>query len=71
MPARQSRHSTLMWRKSKASGGGGECVEIASEGQSLFVRDSRDPSGAVLAFSPGQWFAFVRRIRSDIGAPTS
>ena len=50
MPARQNRHSTLVWRKSSATADQGNCVEIACEGPSLLVRDSRDPSGAVLAF---------------------
>jgi hypothetical protein len=71
MPARPSGYSTLIWRKSKASGGSGECVEIACGRQSVLVRDSRDPSDAVLAFSLGQWSAFVRRIRNDNGHSTS
>lgn len=64
MPDRQGRHSTLNWRTGKASGGSGECVEIACGEQSVLVRDSRDRSGAVLAFPPGQWAAFLSRIRS-------
>ncbi|MBO0804050.1 MAG: DUF397 domain-containing protein [Nocardiopsaceae bacterium] len=52
----------LAWRKSSRSGGTGECVEIACGGPSVLVRDSRDPSGAVLAFTSAQWSAFVRRI---------
>jgi Domain of unknown function (DUF397) len=71
MPARQSRHSTLIWRTSKASGGNGECVEIARGGQSVLVRDSRDPSGVVLAFPSGHWSAFLGRIRSDSRLSTS
>jgi hypothetical protein len=75
MPDRQSRHSTLVWRKSSATADQGNCVEIACdtgiarEGPSLLVRDSRDPSGAVLAFSPAQWSAFLRRIQVSGGFP--
>ncbi|HXC80666.1 MAG TPA: DUF397 domain-containing protein [Trebonia sp.] len=70
MPDRQSRHSPLVWRKSRATADQGTCVEIACdvgvtrEGPSVLVRDSRDPSGAVLAFSPAEWSAFLRRLRA-------
>ncbi|MET7708896.1 DUF397 domain-containing protein [Micromonospora sp. NPDC005413] len=41
------------WRKSVRSGpDGGNCVEVA-------VRDSKDPTGPVLAFTPDAWRAFV------------
>jgi hypothetical protein len=65
MPGRQSRHSAPNWRPSKASGGEGNCVEIASEDQCVLVRDSRNPSETILEFPPGQWSSFLRRIRDD------
>jgi hypothetical protein len=67
MPSRQSGDFTLTWRKSKASVGETECVEMASTQQSVLVRDSRDPVGAVLEFSPAQWSSFMRRIRERDG----
>jgi hypothetical protein len=67
MPSWDSRHSALTWRKSKASAGGGECVEMATTKRSVLVRDSRDPAGTVLEISPAQWSSFVRRIREDNG----
>jgi Domain of unknown function (DUF397) len=67
MPSRQSRDSTLTWRKSKASVGANDCVEMTSTQRSVLVRDSRDPAGAVLEFSPGQWSGFMRRIREADG----
>jgi hypothetical protein len=67
MPGRQSRHSALNWRTSKASGGSGECVEIASEEQLVLVRDSRNTSGTILEFPPGPWTSFLRRVRDDSG----
>lgn len=63
MPAQQSQHTMPAWRKSEASVGNGNCVEVASCGLSVLVRDSRDRAGAVLAFSSTQWSAFVLRIR--------
>ena len=54
------------WRKASHSGGnGGECVEVASTGKSLVaVRDSKDPSGPNLAFTPPIWQSFIAGLRS-------
>lgn len=65
MPAQSAQHSTLSWRKSSASAGAGECVEVATSGQSVLTRDSRDRSGAVLAFTPAQWLGLLQRIRDE------
>ena len=49
------------WRKSTKSGSnGGACVEVADNlpGRVL-VRDSKDPQGPVLTFTPWEWQAFV------------
>jgi hypothetical protein len=67
MPGRPSRRFTLNWRKSTYSGNEGECVEIASEAQSVLVRDSRNPSGATLQFPPDQWSSFMRRVYAGGG----
>ncbi len=55
-----------VWRKSSYSGGnGGECVEVASTGKPLIaVRDSKDPNGPKLAFTPPMWQSFVQRVRN-------
>lgn len=71
MPAQPSRHSTLSWRKSSASGGSNECVEIACGGSWVLVRDSRDPSGPALAFTPTQWSAFVEHIQREAQRPST
>lgn len=67
MPSRQCPDFTLIWRKSKASTGANECVEMADTKLSVLVRDSRDPAGAVLEISPAQWSSFIRRIREGDG----
>lgn len=54
------------WRKSSYSGGsGGNCVEVAGNlpGE-VAVRDSKDPNGPALLFTPAQWLAFVSAMRS-------
>ncbi|MGK5675040.1 DUF397 domain-containing protein [Micromonospora sp. URMC 106] len=49
------------WRKSsRSSGNGGNCVEVADNLPGVVaVRDSKDPAGPALAFTPTAWHAFV------------
>ncbi|MEU8422033.1 DUF397 domain-containing protein [Micromonospora sp. NPDC048835] len=49
------------WRKSTRSGGnGGECVEVADNLPDVVaVRDSKDPEGPALTFSPTAWANFL------------
>lgn len=49
------------WTKSMRSGGnGGQCVEVRRQATSVVeVRDSKDPAGPILAFSPDAWTAFI------------
>lgn len=51
----------LNWIKSSKSGPYTDnCVEIAfADDGSVFVRDSKDPSGPSLAFTGPEWDAFV------------
>nr|MDT0658749.1 DUF397 domain-containing protein [Micromonospora sp. DSM 115978] len=52
------------WRKSRRSGGGDNCVEIAvADDGSVGVRDSKNPTGPILAFSPSEWQAFTGGVR--------
>lgn len=64
MATKPNRGSELVWRKSSASGGGGECVEVAQLESSVLVRDSGDRSGTVLVFTPAQWHGLVWRMKS-------
>ncbi|MER5622609.1 DUF397 domain-containing protein [Streptosporangium sp. NPDC002544] len=55
----------LTWRKSSFSGSGDNCVEVAAlPGGGQAVRDSKDPDGPVLKFTPGEWSAFVSGVRN-------
>jgi hypothetical protein len=53
------------WRKPARSGSNGNCIEIAVTGTAIAVRDSRDPHGPRLAFTPGQWRAFTTALRGQ------
>lgn len=46
------------WRKAKASNTG-NCVEVRASSTHIEVRDSKDPSGALLRFTPAEWDAFL------------
>ena len=47
------------WRKSTYSANEVQCVEFADSKDDCAVRDSKDPTGPVLTFSPAQWAAFT------------
>jgi hypothetical protein len=60
---RCSTHSH--WRRSSASGSGGNCVEVAFvEGGDVLVRDSKAPQERVLSFTPAEWDAFLAGVRA-------
>lgn len=51
------------WRKSSYCESSG-CIEVAVSGESVLVRDSKDPHSPVLRISKDAWQAFVDEIRS-------
>jgi hypothetical protein len=55
--------SRAIWRKAYASGSG-NCVEVAVDLPGVVaVRDSKDPAGPALTFTPDVWRAFTARLR--------
>jgi hypothetical protein len=57
--------SQAVWQKSTSSNGqGGACVEIAINIPGVIaMRDSKDPDGPKLVFTPAEWAAFVAGVR--------
>jgi Domain of unknown function (DUF397) len=54
------------WWKSRSSGGGDNCIEVASASDgTIGVRDSKDPEGPILTFSFSDWDAFTQGARND------
>ncbi|BCL14969.1 DUF397 domain-containing protein [Micromonospora sagamiensis] len=56
--------SNAVWRKSRRSGSsGGNCVEVADNLLDVVaVRDSKNPAGPALTFSPAAWHAFIAQL---------
>jgi hypothetical protein len=55
------------WLKSSYSGAnGGNCVEVASNLPGLIaVRDSKDPHGPALTFTPPAWATLLHDIKAS------
>ena len=47
------------WRKSSFTTANQECVEVAHSAEVVGVRDSKDPTGPVLALAPAGWSALL------------
>ncbi len=61
----QARRRKTQWRTSTHSSGNGNCVEVAEPGSAVLIRDSKDPDGGVLEFSPTSWSTFLAGIKAD------
>lgn len=57
--------SAAKWLKSSRSRDGGECVEVAHlTNGAVAVRDSKNPTGPALIFTPAEWDAFTTGIQN-------
>jgi hypothetical protein len=55
--------SVATWRKSRHSMTNGNCVEIAADSDSIFVRDSANRAEAAIRYSSRAWRAFLADAR--------
>jgi len=51
--------SRAAWRTSSYSNIGGNCLEAATTGGVVGIRDTKDRAGAMLTFSPAAWQRFA------------
>ncbi|WP_181721985.1 DUF397 domain-containing protein [Nocardia gipuzkoensis] len=60
--------SDVTWFKSSYSSAEKDCVEVAFLGEgSVGVRDSKNPAGPALVFTPSEWDSFTSWIaRGDL-----
>jgi len=58
-PASNQRY----WRKAQSSIGNGACVEAACVDGMVVVRDSKNPFGAILTYTPAEWHAFLDGVK--------
>jgi hypothetical protein len=58
--------SRAEWRKaSRSSSNGGNCVEVARNLRgAVAIRDSKNPEGPGLVFSPADWQRFTASIKA-------
>ncbi|GAB3182025.1 uncharacterized protein DUF397 [Micromonospora palomenae] len=60
----------VTWRKSTRSNGSGNCVEVADNLAGMVgLRDSKDPNGPVLTFTPTTWTAFLHAAKQEKVSP--
>lgn len=51
--------ATTQWIKAAASSGAGQCIEMRRRTDGVDVRDSKDPEGPVLHYTPGEFAAWL------------
>jgi hypothetical protein len=56
--------TSATWVKSSLSFANGNCVEVQDGRGAVRVRNSRDPQGGTLVFTPEEWDAFLRGVRN-------
>lgn len=59
-----AERGALFWLKAQRSGANGQCVEIASTTGRIAMRDSKDPDGPILVYTPAEFNAFLEGARN-------
>ena len=60
----EEERAGLAWLKAESSSHNGQCVEIASTAGKVAIRDSKDPDGPILVYTPAEFRAFLDGARN-------
>jgi Domain of unknown function (DUF397) len=60
----EAERQGLAWLKAQCSTGTGQCIEIASAAGKVAIRDSKDPDGPILVYTPREFSAFLEGARN-------
>ena len=60
----EAERAGLSWLKAKSSSHNGQCMEIASTTDKIALRDSKDPNGPILVYTPAEFKAFLDGARN-------
>jgi hypothetical protein len=60
----EAERASLAWLKAQSSSHNGQCVEIASAAGKIAIRDSKDPDGSILVYTPAEFKAFLDGARN-------
>jgi hypothetical protein len=60
----EAERASLAWLKAQSSTHNGACVEIASAAGKIAIRDSKDPDGSILVYTPTEFKAFLNGARN-------
>ena len=60
----EAERRELFWLKAHCSTANGQCVEIASTVGKIAMRDSKDPDGPILVYTPTEFSAFLEGARN-------
>ena len=60
----EAERANLIWTKAQASTHNGQCVEVASAAGNIALRDSKNPDGPILVYTPAEFRAFLDGARN-------
>ncbi len=64
LPLTEAERAGISWIKAQASTAYGECIEVASAAGKIAIRDSKDPDGLILIYSPDKFREFTDGARN-------
>jgi hypothetical protein len=60
----QAERAALAWLKARSSSHNGQCVEVAAAIGKIAIRDSKDPDGPILVYTPTEFKVFLNGARN-------